>query len=160
VVVVIMGVSGVGKTTVGRALAATLGWEFHDADALHAPEAISQMARGEPLTDAQRQPWLALVRATIADALADGRDIVVACSALRESYREMLGARDSRVRFVFLDADPALIRDRLATRDGHFSGTALLASQLATLQPPIGVLTLDAALSVDQLVSAIRVSLP
>jgi carbohydrate kinase (thermoresistant glucokinase family) len=155
-VVVIMGVSGVGKTTVGQALARALGWTFHDADALHAPDAVEQMRRGEPLTDVQRQPWLQRVRATIEEALAAGRDIVIACSALREEYRQQLLADDPQVYFVFLDANPAIIRDRLVRRGGHFAGTALLDSQLDTLERPAGVLTLNAALPVESLVSAIK----
>jgi gluconokinase len=146
----------VGKSTVGRALAAALGWPFYDADDLHDAAAVAQMRRGEPLTDEQRQPWLHRVRATIERALADGRDTVVACSALRDAYRRQLLADDPRVVFVYLEADPAVIRDRLAHRAGHFAGTALLDSQLRTLEPPAGVLKLDAATSVDTLVSAIR----
>ena len=155
-----MGVSGVGKTTVGEALAAALGWRFEDADAQHTPEAVEQMGRGDALSDDQRLPWLQRVRAVIEGALVQNRDIVLACSALRESYRQLLGASDPRVYFVYLQASPALIRERLAGRVGHFAGTSLLDSQFAALEPPSGVLTLNAALPVNTLVSAICARLP
>src|SRR4051812_21711353 len=155
-VIVIMGVAGVGKTTVGRALAADLGWAFYDADALHAPDAIAQMAHGEPLTDAQRQPWLHRVREVIATLLEEGGDAVLACSALRQQYRDVLAAAGPGVQFVLLDADPRLVRARLASRDGHFAKPELLDSQLAALEPPGDALTLDAALPVAALVRQIR----
>jgi gluconokinase len=155
-VIVIMGVAGVGKTTVGRALAADLGWAFHDADALHAPDAIAQMARGEPLTEAQRQPWLRRVRDVIGGLIEQRTDAVLACSALRQQYRDVLSGAGPGVRFVFLDADPQVVRERLASRDGHFAKGELLDSQLATLEPPEDAVTLDAALPVATLVRQIR----
>lgn len=159
-VVVIMGVSGVGKTTVGQALAAALGWTFHDADDFHTPEAVAQMRSGQRLTDAQRHPWLLRIRAVIEEALVQNRDIVVACSALRESYRQTLLADDPRVYVVYLEANPAIIRERLARRVGHFAGTSLLDSQFSALEPPAGVLTLNAALPVNTLIAAIISRLP
>lgn len=159
-VVVIMGVAGAGKTTVGRALAAGLGWEFHDADALHDSAAIARMAAGVPLTDTERGPWLARVRGVIEEALAAGRDVVVACSALREQYRQELLAGHPEVFVAFLAAGRTLLHERLEHRVGHFAGPALLDSQLAALEPPSDVLTLDAALPVETLVAQIRASLP
>jgi gluconokinase len=155
-VVVITGVAGSGKTTVGRALARSLGWRFFDADDLHTPEDIAQMARGERLTEAQRQPWLARVRAVIDRLAAAGEDAVVACSALREAYRRVLADSVDDVRFVFLTADEALLRQRLKHRVGHFAGASLLESQLAVLETPADALTLDAALPVDELVAELR----
>src|SRR5512146_2996480 len=100
--VIVMGVAGVGKTTVGTLLAKQLGWKFADADAYHTPENIKKMASGTPLTDADRGPWLRLLRQTIQSWITDGQDVVLACSALKESYREYLSV-DPSVRFVFLN---------------------------------------------------------
>ena len=157
-VIVVMGASGAGKTTVGRALAAAMGWTFRDADDLHAPEAIAQMARGEPLTDAQRQPWLWRVRGVIETEMAAGRSMVVACSALRAQHRRILAGEGGDVRFVFLQASPDLLRVRLANRGGHFAGPELVDSQLATLEPPADALTVDAGLPVETLVGRIQAS--
>jgi gluconokinase len=155
-IVVITGAAGAGKTTVGRALAAALRCAFYDADDLHRPEDIAQMARGEQLTDAQRQPWLQRVRAVIEAAAAAGHDAVVACSALRDAYRRTLADGIEDVRFVYLAAGAALLRDRLSGRIGHFAGVALLESQLATLEPPRDAIVVDAAAPVPQLVEELR----
>ncbi len=147
--------AGSGKTTVGRALAGALGWRFYDADDLHSVEAIASMRNGVPLDDRQRQPWLLRVRAVIEDAIHDGAGAVVACSALKAAYRRTLTEGLHGIRVVFLTADPEVLRGRLAERSGHFAGPDLLESQLAALEPPVDALTLDAAVSVDQLVGAI-----
>ena len=154
-IIVIIGVAGVGKTTVGRALAGTLGWAFYDADDLHAAEDRERMRRGEALTDMMRQPWLERVRAVIVRAANRNEHAVIACSALKQRYRDVL-SRGLPTRFVFLSADADVLRARLQQRPDHFAGVALLESQLATLEPPSHVLTLDAALSVDALVARIR----
>jgi gluconokinase len=164
VVVVIMGVAGSGKTTVGTALAAALGWQFVDADDQHAPESVAKMTRGEPLTDADRWPWLDRLRAVIDGALArgdQGSGLVLACSALKASYRARLagGAAGGRVRFVHLAGSPDLFRARLTGRAGHFMKPAMLDSQLATLEVPADALTVDAALPVAAIVAAIRAAL-
>ena len=157
VVIVLMGVAGAGKTTVGRALAAALGWTFRDADELHASEAIDRMHRGEALGDEDRWPWLQRIRRVIDGALASGTPMVVACSALRERYRTFLAAADAdSMRFVYLHADPELLAERLATRSGHFATASLLDTQLSTLAPPRDALTVDAGTSVPRLVSLIR----
>ena len=156
--VIITGVTGSGKTTVGRALAARLGWTFHDADDLHSLDSIERMRRGEPLNDEQRQPWLLGVRHVIEEAAAHQRGIVVACSALKERYRRVLADGIDGVCFVLLTGDPGLLRERLERRTGHFAGSALLDSQLATLEPG-GELTVDVSLPVDAIVDRIVAAL-
>jgi gluconokinase len=159
-VIVVMGAAGAGKTTVGRALALALGWPFHDADDLHDAASIARMRAGQPLTDADRGPWLDRVRAVIDAAIAAGTNAVVACSALKAQYRRRLAAGVPQVRFVFLDASPELLRQRIAQRTAHFAPVALVNSQLADLEPPFEGLTLDAARPIDELVEAIRATLP
>jgi gluconokinase len=160
-VIVLMGPAGVGKTTVGRALAEALGWRVADADDLHASEDVAQMRRGTPLTEAQRQPWLWRVHASMAEADARGESLVVACSALRDSYRKVLAAGIDALVFVFLDADAAVLHDRLARRTGHFAGERLVESQLAALERPDPgeALIVDATQPVPAQVAAIRAAL-
>lgn len=136
IVVVLMGVSGVGKTTVGRIVAERLGWDFLDADDYHPPQNVAKMRRGEGLTDADRAPWLAALEEVIAARLAEDAPAVLACSALKRSYRDVLGREDERVRFVWLDAPDDVVQARLASREGHFADEALLPSQRAALEPP------------------------
>lgn len=157
-VIVLMGVAGAGKSTVGARLAAVLGWPFLDADALHPPPNVDKMRRGIPLTDADRYPWLAHVRKRIEDYVRAGQSAVVACSALRGGYRDRLRV-DPTVRFVFLKGDPALLLDRVNRRIDHFLKAPLLESQLASLEEPIDAVTIDAALPVDEIVQRIRGSL-
>ncbi|ROS26099.1 gluconokinase [Cellulomonas sp. PhB150] len=129
--VVVMGVSGTGKTTVGRLIAERLGATFIEGDDLHPAANVESMRAGIPLTDAQRAPWLALIR----DAMdAAGGDTVVACSALRRAYRDVLRGAHGRVRFVHLVVPPDELTRRLEARAGHFMPATLLASQLATLE--------------------------
>ena len=154
-IIVIMGVAGVGKTTVGQALANSLGWAFYDADDLHAPEARERMQRGEALTDTLRQPWLDRIRALLVQAAERGEHVVLACSALKQQYRDVL-SHALPTRFAFLSADAEVLRARLQQRTGHFAGATLLDTQLATLEPPSNVLELDATLPVDALVERIR----
>ena len=163
-VVVVMGVAGAGKTTVGRALADALGWRFHDADDFHAPESVARMRAGLPLDDARRAPWLAELRALIVATLGAGESAVLACSALRHAYRDALVPRDAGgvVRFVHLRVSPAVLESRLGARTGHFAPAALLASQLATLEEPDAAepaLALDGERPVPELVAAIRATL-
>ncbi len=131
--IVVMGVSGAGKSTVGPLLAAALGLPFADGDAFHPPPNLAKMAAGTPLTDADRWPWLAAIAAWLA---AQERGAVVACSALRRAYRDRLRAGAPGVRFVHLAGDRALIAARQAARPGHFMPASLLESQFATLEPP------------------------
>lgn len=158
--VVVMGVSASGKSTVGRALARALGLPFVEGDELHSRHNIDKMSRGEPLTDEDRGPWLAAIASILADTSRYPRGVVVACSALKSSYRDRLRAASPGVRFVFLDASPELIAARMAARRHHFMPPALAPSQFAALERPdcadSGVVRLDAALPVASLVEAAR----
>jgi gluconokinase len=157
VIVVVMGPSGVGKTTVGSALAAALGWEFIEGDDLHPPENIAKMRHGIALSHADRMPWLSALRRNIEAVEREGRSAVIACSALTGEYRAMLSAGTDTVRFVYLHGERALLERRLRQRSGHFAGPELLSTQLATLEDPgETALTLDASASPEALVSAIR----
>jgi gluconokinase len=131
---VVTGPAGSGKTTVGRAVAARLGWAFCEGDDLHPPANIAAMRAGRPLTDADRAPWLAAVAAQLEAWRDAGVDGVLTCSALKRAYREQL--RGPGVRFVLLAVDPATLADRLAHRRGHFLAPTLLESQLAAFEPP------------------------
>jgi gluconokinase len=133
--IVVMGVSGTGKTTIGRRLARKLDRDFVEGDDLHPTANVAQMRAGVPLTDAERLPWLRLVRDAMSHAGAEGRPTVVACSALRRSYRDLLRTADGGVRFVHLVVPRDELAHRLAHREGHFMPASLLDSQLATLEP-------------------------
>ncbi len=154
--VLIMGVAGTGKTTVGQALAASIGWDFRDADDFHPPANIAKMAAGTPLQDADRAPWLAAIREYIAATLARGENGVVTCSALKESYRQAVVGRSQGVKLVHLHGAPELIRARIGARQGHFMKPEMLDSQLAALEPPQDALALDVAEPVSSLVAKIR----
>lgn len=137
--VVVMGVSGSGKSSVGEGLASALGIDFVDGDGLHSPENVAKMASGTPLVDDDRWPWLDKIGATLADRAAHPAGIVVACSALRKIYRDRIRAAAGQpIRFVFLDAPQVLVQERLGARKGHFMPPSLLASQFATLERPNG----------------------
>lgn len=135
-VVVVMGVSGAGKSTLMAALAARLGWAQLDGDDLHPAANVEKMRRGEPLTDADRAPWLAAVRRWIDERRAQSTPCLLACSALKRSYRESLRTGRPGLRFVWLTGDREVLHRRLAERTGHFAGPQILDSQLATLEPP------------------------
>lgn len=158
-VIVVMGAAGAGKSTVGRALADELGWTFVDADDLHVASSIEKMGAGIGLSDADRWPWLERVRGVMEAAGRTQRSLVVACSALRESYRTYLFEGLDAVRLVFLQGPAELLQSRLQRRTGHFAAANLLHSQLEALEPPAGALTLDAGLPVAVLVDRIRESL-
>ena len=157
-VVVVTGVAGSGKTTVGKLLAHELGWPFFDADDFHPPENVEKMRRGIGLTDADREPWLEALAARIRALAAAGESGVLACSALKESYRDRL-AVDPAVRFVHLTGAPELLRKRLEGRKGHYAHADLLDSQLAALEPPSGVPTFDVAPPPEAIVAEIRKAL-
>lgn len=135
-VLLIIGVSGAGKTAVGRAVAERLGWDFFDGDNYHPPSNVAKMRRGEGLTDADRAPWLDALRRLIARRLAEHAPAVLACSALKANYRAQLRSGDPRVTIVWLDVDPETIARRLDAREGHFAGPDLLDSQFEALEPP------------------------
>ncbi len=155
-----MGVSASGKSTVGGALARALSLPFVEGDELHSRHNIEKMSRGEPLTDEDRAPWLEAIASLLGDEARYPRGVVIACSALKASYRDELRAASDAVTFVFLDASPELITSRMAARRHHFMPPALEASQFAALEPPAStdpdVITLDAALPVEALVTATR----
>ena len=156
VVVLLMGVAGSGKTTVGSQLARELTWSFRDADEFHPPENIAKMSRGVPLTDADRAPWLAAIRTHLAHSLARGECGVVTCSALREAYRSAAIPASGRILLVHLAGEFDLIKGRMDTRQGHFMKTEMLQSQFAALEPPAQALTLDISRSPAELVAEIR----
>lgn len=158
-VVMVMGVAGSGKTTVGRALADELGWKFRDADEFHPAANIAKMAAGLPLDEADRAPWLAAIRAYVAHCLANGENAVVTCSALKERYRRLLSTDPTRIKWVHLQGDRGLISRRLAGRRGHFMKPDMLGSQLAALEPPRDALTLDVAEPPETLVKKVRAAL-
>ena len=134
--VVVMGVSGCGKSTVGAHLAQSLGVPFIEGDSLHPPRNVALMAAGTPLTDADRADWLATIAQHLGAALVAGQGLVVSCSALKRRYRDQLRAACPGLRFVHLHGAAPLLRTRLAARTGHYMPPSLLDSQLATLQPP------------------------
>ena len=154
-----MGVAGSGKTTIGQKLAATLGWEFRDADEFHPASNIAKMSAGTPLTDEDREPWLAAIRRYVDDCLRDARPAVVTCSALRKAYRQTLGTHRSEVKLVYLSGSRGLISERLSHREGHFMRPAMLDSQFATLEPPQNAITVDVAASPEAIVAQIRSAL-
>jgi len=134
--IIVMGVSGSGKSTIGALLAEALGWPFADADGFHPAANVAKMAAGTPLTDADRWPWLDAIAAHIGAARETGQPVVVACSALRRAYRERLRAGHGDLIFLHLSGAPAVIAERQAARQGHFMPPSLMASQFATLEDP------------------------
>lgn len=148
-VIIVMGVSGAGKSILMQALASRLGWACQDGDDLHSASNVEKMRRGEALTDADRAPWLAAVRHWIDDRRAENAPGLLACSALKRTYRDGLRAGRPGLRFVWLTGDRGILRQRLAERIGHFAGPQGLDSQLATLEPPVPeerVIAIDIAL--------------
>jgi gluconokinase len=156
-VIVLMGVAGAGKTTVGRRLSEQLRWAFLDGDALHTRESIAKMARGVPLTEEDRRPWLDALKRAVAEWVASGVNGIVACSLLKQAHRAfVLSGLTHHVKLVFLRASHELLEQRLKGRTGHFAGVALLNSQLSILDEPTDALVLDASRAPEDLVRAIR----
>ena len=137
VVLVLMGVSGSGKTTIGELLAARLRWPYEEGDALHPPANVAKMHAGHPLDDADRAPWLAKVADWVDARLDAGQCGVITCSALKHAYRDLIARRGSGVEFVYLHGSPELIASRLAARQDHFMPASLLDTQFATLEEPV-----------------------
>ena len=154
-----MGVTGCGKTTVGALLAQDCGWAFYDADDFHPAENVAKMKSGTPLDDEDRWPWLDRLNALLLDSERQGKSLVLACSALKQAYRDRLARGCASARFVLLDGDTELMRARLAARRGHYMNPALLDSQFAILEPPPDALRLDVSGSPERLVQRIREAL-
>ena len=162
VVLVVMGVSGSGKSTIARPVAARLGWAFQEGDDLHPQANIEKMRAGHPLTDADRWPWLDAVRAWIDRQAASGASGVITCSALKRAYRARIQAGRAAVEFIYLRGARALVSARITQRMGHYMPASLLASQFATLEEPGAdepVITVDIGGSPDQIVEAILAAL-
>jgi gluconokinase len=158
VVVLLMGVSGAGKTTIGQLLASELGWDFADGDDYHPADNVEKMRNGIPLTDAERAPWLETLRTLIAGWVAAGKNTVLACSALKQAYRERLQV-SPQVQVVYLKGTPQVLWQRLHARRGHFMTERMLDSQLAALQAPEDAVAVDADRSPAQIVTEIRARL-
>jgi len=152
VIVIVMGTTGSGKTTIGTLLAKRLGWEFADADDFHPPANVEKMKHGIPLTDADRMPWLEALHDQILQWNSEARSVVLACSALKQSYRDKLKA-GARVRFVYLKGSYELFSERVLERKGHFAKQDLLASQFAALEEPTDAVTVDARESPTEIVA-------
>jgi gluconokinase len=158
-VVVLMGVSGAGKTEVGTRLAKALGGTFAEGDDYHPPANVAKMRSGVPLDDADRRPWLEAMSREIGAWLEAGRTVVLACSALKQRYRDILKAGRPGVRFVHLKGDEDLIRQRLEHRRGHYMPASLLDSQLAALEEPADAITVGIDASPDAIVAEIQKAL-
>ena len=158
-IVIVMGVTGAGKTTIGRALAAALGWEFHDGDDLHSEANKLKMRSGIALDDADRAPWLAAIRKLIQAMLSEGRDGVVACSALKQSYRDEIVVDPKAVKIVYLKGSKEMIAERLRNRGAHFMDPDLLQSQFDTLEEPRDAIVVDIAAAPEAIVNEIVAAL-
>ena len=154
-IVIIMGTTGAGKTTIGTMLGAQLNWQFADADTFHPAANIEKMSHGIPLNDADRAPWLEAMRKAILDWITAGKNVVLACSALKRAYREQLRP-SPEVKIIYLKGDYALFAERIRHRHGHFAGQGILAGQFADLEEPDDAITIDAAKTPDEIVWEIR----
>jgi gluconokinase len=155
-IIILMGVSGSGKTAIGERLAQALGWPFYDGDQFHPPANVAKMQQGMPLTDADRWPWLRALRSHIETCLHQGVSAVLACSALKQTYREHLVIDEAEVKLVYLKGDYDLIHERLAQRRGHFMPSGLLASQFASLEEPERGVVVDIVHPPETIVALIR----
>ncbi len=153
---VVMGVSGAGKTTLGQSLAERLGWPFFEGDDFHPPANLAKMAEGQPLDDADRAPWLARLNQLLQDQLSEDTSLVLACSALKAEYRAQLRAGvESQVRFIYLKGDYALIHQRMQGRVGHFMSPEMLESQFSALEVPDDALVVDVVQPVPGIVASL-----
>lgn len=160
-ILLIMGPAGSGKTTVGELLAAQLSWKFADGDDFHPPANIEKMSQGIPLTDEDRFPWLQSIRDAMLQWQAQGKSGVIACSALKRTYRDLLGIGPNakNIKLVYLKGSYDLLLERLHSRTGHYMKEQMLASQLADLEEPTGAITVEISKSPEQIVSEIRAQL-
>lgn len=162
-IVIVMGVAGSGKTTIGVKFAAGLGWPFFDGDDFHPPENIAKMSSGIALTDSDRGPWLQALADLIANKIASNTSAVLACSALKSAYRDRLktgaGPNTDQIRFVYLKVSPSIAHERLRKREGHFMPEELISSQFETLEEPDDAIIVNASLSPDEVVAQIRQAL-
>ena len=152
-VLILMGVVGAGKTTIGELLAHKLGWQFADADDFHSPQNVNKTHNGIPLNDADRAPWIAALHDAIQQWISEQKNVVLACSALKHSYRDQL--RAAQVKFVYLKGDYDLIAKRLGSRRGHFASASILKSQLSNMEEPHDALTVEIDKSPQEIVAEI-----
>ena len=157
-IIIIMGVSGSGKTTVGQQLAADLGWLYADGDDFHNTKNIAKMRKGIALTDKNRSAWLSLISQYIKEQIKSKKNGVISCSALKQQYQKQLQFNSEQVKFVYLQGSEALIHKRLESRSGHFMNIELLASQFEALEQPEQALIIDIIQSPEQISAAIQVS--
>ena len=155
-ITIVMGVSGSGKTTVGKLLAQSLNWDFSDADDFHPSANIDKMSRGIPLEDADRLPWLLQLQAAIDRWLWENKNVVLACSGLKASYREMLCRDQQRIKIVYLKSSFDLLATRLKTRENHYMKADLLLSQLETLEEPEDAIIIDASQPLEVILRQIK----
>ena len=154
-----MGVSGAGKTTVGKLLALDLGWSFYEGDDLHPRSNVVKMAQGIPLTDEDRQPWLGRIRLLIDDLVSRGESGVIASSALKQAYRDQLVGDEDDVKLVYLKGEFQLISERLEGRQDHFMKSGLLESQFSAMEEPDGAITMDITTAPEDIVVAVKQAL-
>ena len=150
-----MGPAGSGKTTIGKLLAAQLGWEFSDGDSFHSPANIERISRGIPLRDADRLPWLNSIRDAISQWLAERKNVILTCSALKRAYRELLLV-SPEVKLVYLKGSYELLSQRLHARKGHYATEQILTSQFADLEEPADAFVVDVSRSTEEIVAQIR----
>jgi len=157
-VIIVMGVVGAGKTTIGKLLASELGWDFADADDFHPKSNVERIRQGIALTDQDREPWLERLREALVGWIGAGENVVLACSALKRAYREKLYV-GPQVQFVYLKGSAALIAERLRARKGHFAGESILASQIADMEEPEAAIAVDIKGTPEQIVAEIKKAL-
>jgi gluconokinase len=158
-IILVMGVSGSGKTTIGKMLADSLGWIFSDADAFHSPENVEKMRQGIPLSEADRTPWLQDLQSAIKHWLQENKNVVLACSALKDSYRQFLVVDSERIKLVYLKGPYQLIQQRLQERQNHYMSDKLLTSQFNTLEEPLDNIFIDITEPPQTIVQNIRTAL-